>query len=302
MKFCTARNKSISFDLIVVIDWSASSTPGPLKESADRCWIAWSEKGNSAKVQYFRTRFTCMQHLKHLVSRTNGNCLLAFDFPFGYPAGSNLGGGRKAARRISEYMTCDERDGNNRFEVANLLNQQISALPGPFWGCPRSKNLSHLGPKKPPFHHSGFNEWRIVERHLRLKKQRIMNVWQLLGQASVGSQTLTGLSELNSFASEPGAKKPVKFWPFETTWEKDLKGVILAECWPSMNDFASETHPIKDARQVSATLKWLQKHQDKGTIPSLFKAPDFLTQTEMEKCGKEEGWILGIDEKGIKGI
>lgn len=299
MKFCTARNKSISFDLIIVIDWSAASTPGPLKESPDRCWMAWAEKDDSLKVQYFRTRFNCIQHLKDLVYQANGNCLLAFDFPFGYPAGCSLGGGREAASKISRHMICDERDGNNRFEVANLLNQQISDFSGPFWGCPSSKNLSHLSHKKPPFRHTGFNEWRVVERHLRSKKLRIMNVWQLLGQASVGSQTLTGLFELHSFVSELGAEKSVKFWPFDTDWEKKLEGVIVTECWPSLNDLSSETHSIKDARQVNATLKWLKKHQEKGTLTSLFQAPEFLSASDRQKCEKEEGWILGVDENGL---
>jgi len=300
MKFCTARNKYISFDLISVIDWSAASSPGPLKESADRCWIAWSEEGRSINVQYFRTRFDCMQHLKHLISETKGNCLLAFDFPFGYPAGSGLEGGRNAAAQISRHMICNNNDGNNRFEVANILNQQISSLPGPFWGCPSSINLTDLTPKKPAFDHTGFNEWRLVEHHLRSQKQRIMNVWQLLGQASVGSQTLTGLFELHALASELQTERPVKFWPFETGWDGNLNDVVIAECWPSLSDLSSEPHPIKDARQVSATLKWLLEHQESGTLPDLFKAPRFLSDAEKQICEQEEGWILGVDEHGAK--
>ena len=199
-----------------------------------------------------------------------------------------MSGGRSAAQNLTDTLFSDERDSNNRFQVASMLNTEISNRPGPFWGCPAAAETPSLTRTKPPFDHTGFNEWRIVERHLLDQKYRIMNVWQLLGQGSVGSQTLTGLAALAGLAEE------AKFWPFETNWDGDLEGTILTEIWPSLNSPDVYDHPIKDARQVMACRDWFLGHLNVGTAKDLFAVPDWLSEEESEKCQSEEGWILGV--------
>lgn len=134
----------------------------------------------------------------------------------------------------------------------------------------------------------------MVERYLKGKKYRIMNVWQLLGRGSVGSQTLTGLKALYELHSEAGLKDPVKFWPFDTQWNQDLDGIILTEVWPSLNNISAYTHPIKDARQVLACRDWILEHDARNTLVDLFKAPACLSTADRQKCRQEEGWILGV--------
>jgi len=235
-----------------------------------------------------------MNRLEELTDRTNGPTLLAFDFPFGYPAGSNLGGGRDAGAILAKLLQSDEQDSNNRFEVADLLNTRFGKTGGPFWGCPSAKLLPNLTPTKPPFNHTGFNEWRRVEHLLRGQGHRIMNVWQLLGQGSVGSQTLTGLAELYNFANSSSRKKPVRFWPFETHWDEELSDIVLAEVWPSLSKYDDIDHPIKDARQVRACLNSLWDHNTSGTIKSLFAAPAYLDTEVEQDVRMQEGWILGV--------
>ncbi len=284
----------IHFDLVIVIDWSAAASPGPQKPSSDRCWIAWQSRNHVSEAEYFRTRHACMERLRALLQENPGNALLAFDFPFGYPAGSGLGGGRSAGHTISKDMVSSQQDLNNRFDVAAILNSQISKEPGPFWGHPISRNFSTLTRKKPPFNHTGFSEWRLVEKRLRDRKYPIMNVWQLLGQGSVGSQTLTGLVELLKLAENPDFGDRVRYWPFETDWDACLDGIIFAELWPSLGRHQEIDHPIKDARQVLASRNWLCQEQKTGRIRSVFAPPSTLTVLEKRQCETEEGWILGV--------
>ncbi len=235
-----------------------------------------------------------MERLTDLVKSCQGNTLLAFDFPMGYPVGSGLGGGRIAGHLLADKLIRDPDDGNNRFDLAGQLNERLSPLPGPFWGHPASSIYKGLTRRKPPFDHLEFQEWRLVEAELKSRGYRIMNVWQLLGQGSVGSQTVTGLAELYSFAANPVFKDQVRFWPFETRWEKNLEGIILAELWPSLGQYEEINHPIKDARQVIASRNWLSRRQRDGGIKDLFSAPDCLTEKEQKICETEEGWILGV--------
>lgn len=253
---------------------------------------------NDAKpeAEYFRTRNDCMSRLKELTIASNNSALLAFDFPFGYPAGSDLKGGRIAGKTLSDLLKLEEDDGNNRFEVASILNRSFQEADGPFWGCPKNNRSETLTPTRPTFVHSSFKEWRHSEAYLKQQGYRIMNVWQLLGQGSVGSQTLIGLAELYRFSQIEDFKKDIRFWPFETNWQKELKGIVFAEIWPSLNSNDHISHPIKDARQVTATRDWLLKHAHAGTLRDIFEPPDFLKPDQLRQVHSEEGWIVGIND------
>ena len=284
------------FDLVIIVDWSAAAAPGPARPSPDRCWIAWAEGNVLSDAEYFRTRAACMARIHELLTNHDGRICIGFDFPFGYPAGSGLGGGRAAAARIALDLTSDETDKNNRFDVAARLNEEISGRMGPFWGCPAAAETACLTAKKPMFTHDEFMEWRIVEKYLRTvkKEHSISTVWKLYTSGSVGSQSLTGLKELNDLARKPDIAHRIKFWPFETNWDADLNGIILTEIWPSLNNQASYDHPIKDARQVLACRDWLLEQIAAGKVREAFSKPDWLLQSDENKCRVEEGWILGV--------
>ncbi|MCC3306474.1 hypothetical protein [Sneathiella sp. HT1-7] len=284
------------FDLVIMVDWSAAASPGPAKPSPDRCWLAWAADGDLSDPEYFRTRAACMTRIHELLANFDGAACVGFDFPFGYPAGSGLGGGRAAAAHIARDLTSDELDKNNRFEVAAKLNKDISSDAGPFWGCPAAAASDYLTVKKPEFTHTEFTEWRTVEKFLREEKKEhsISTVWKLYTTGSVGSQSLTGLKELNELARQPDIAHRIKFWPFETSWEVDLNGIILTEIWPSLNSHASYDHPIKDARQVLACRDWLLEKIASDDAREAFAAPQWLTPPQERKCRIEEGWILGV--------
>ncbi|HYM30859.1 MAG TPA: hypothetical protein VEU47_06155 [Candidatus Cybelea sp.] len=279
------------FDRVIVVDWSAASRPGPERESHDRCWLAWGGPRTSSKPLYFRTRADAERRIAALIGDTQGNVLVGFDFPFGYPIGSKLGGGRALAAKLHGLIE-DAPDGrNNRFEVAARLNIELGAPPGPFWGCTYGNASAALRPTKPAYDGRAFAERRIADGTLR--HRQIMPVWQLLGRGAVGGQMLLGLPAVHRLLQRFGARARV--WPFETGWDDDLEGIVIAEMWPSLNDHDRQRHPIKDARQVSATRDWLLKSDGSGELRRHLARPDALTAAQLEVCQTEEGWIVGAE-------
>lgn len=237
-----------------------------------------------------------MARILNLLRKYDGSACVGFDFPFGYPSGCGLGGGRQAALRIARHLTSDERDKNNRFEVAARFNRALSDRSGPFWGCPAAASSDDLAMTKPPFPFPDFGEWRIAETYLKEKERRhsLSSVWKLYTTGSVGSQALTGLRELALLATEADIAPRVRFWPFETDWEKHLDGIILTEIWPTLRDETEYDHPIKDARQVLASRDWLLGEMAQGTVRAAFAAPLWLDSIREKICREEEGWILGV--------
>ena len=82
--------------------------------------------------------------------------LVGFDFPLGYPAGfaARLGLSgppwRAVWDEIAGLITDDERNRNNRFDVADALNRRVSGGGFPFWGCPAAPARTCLARKASP--------------------------------------------------------------------------------------------------------------------------------------------------------
>ncbi len=239
-----------------------------------------------------------MEHLDRELSASPGNALIAWDFPFGYPASSGLGGGRTTAERFADLVTDDEEArSNDRFGVADNLNQQIGSGPGPFWGYMGKENLPTLTRGKPAFPVKGVEEHRIVERAIRDARGTpgfISSVWQLSYAGCVGGQAIMGLSAIARLHRQRSDLRPVRYWPFDTDWDRDLDGVVHVECWPSLFPFDHIDHPIRDARQVAATLDVIATANEAGNLRSLLGRPSGLSAAELQAVETHEGWIAGF--------
>ena len=273
------------FDRIVIVDWSASATP---KSGADSIWICVLDapSGNTA-VQNLPTRAAAFEHLLGAV-HTPGRVLLGADFAFGYPAGfaERLGliGEPWLAvwNHLHDALTDDDRNRNNRWEVASDLNHRLG-LPH-FWGAPPRATGTHLTATRPPWTDEHLPRFRAAERHLMDLGQRPFSVWQLLGAGSVGSQTLTGIPALQRLRLHPSLRERVRVWPFETGLHLPTGDeIVMAEVWPSAIPFDHIDHPVKDARQVIALARWFAAHADHQMTPPATALPSAL----------EEGWVLG---------
>lgn len=288
---------STGFDLIAVVDWSAAASPGPARPTKDRVWLAWGTADERPPPVYCRTRADCLDHLEDLVRQTDGNALIAWDFPFGYPAESGLGGGRDIAARLAELIEDGPRDRNNRFAVADALNRAIGSDAGPFWARPASVAADTVPEKKPDFTRFPFPEWRIVERHTRqLGFPSIQSVWKLYTTGSVGSQALMGLAAIQRLNNRLANHVTDRWWPFETGWSERLDGLVHVECWPSLFDISAAPWPIRDQAQVAVTRDAIMAWQRDGVLASRLAAPDWLTRDDHAKVSRSEGWILGLPD------
>jgi len=284
-----------SFDMIVMVDWSAAASRGPARPIPDRCWVAWTRVDDTLPPQarYFRTRPEAEAAIADLLAAVRGNVLVGFDFPFGYPAGSGLGGGRSLAARLAALIDDGPDGANNRFAVAARLNDELNGgQPGPFWGCPAHAECTTLTVKRSGRRGGPFTDSRRSDA--RLLRRGIQSCWKLYTRGSVGGQMLVGLPAIHRLLTRPGVGARCRVWPFETGWDATLDGIVLAEIWPSLFDFRAVDHPIKDARQVIAVCIWARRAQAGGSLRRALACPGDLDPADAASCVGEEGWIFGL--------
>jgi len=290
----------MQFQRLIMADWSAANSPGPARPTKDRCWVGRLDPLESEPtVVYCRTRAAALTQIAAWTEAVEGRgkTLIGFDFPFGYPEGCCLPGGRALGRMLAERIEDDDRDRNNRFSVAAEFNRMLHpAGEGPFWGRPASLNIADLSPKKPNPWPAHIREFRTVEHNL--KGIGIQSVWKLAYPASVGSQVLMGMSAVDRLLQRPGFAH-ARLWPFETAWADDLGAITIAEIWPNLFFPALRTdprvagHAIRDAAQITATLLALQTADRDGRIATKLAAPADLSAAERHHAIAQEGWIVG---------
>jgi hypothetical protein len=228
--------------------------------------------------------------------------LIGFDFPFGYPQGSGLPGGRALAQRFGEHLQDDDSDRNNRFQIAGALNRLLlPAGEGPFWGHPSGHDYPGLKPTRPKPWPAAIPEYRAAERHL--SGSGIQTVWKLAYPASVGSQVMTGMASIHRLLQLPDFAEAA-IWPFETDWAREVPPVTIAEIWPNLfwrgwlPDLRVARHPIRDAQQVAATLLALAEADSDGRIEQMLAAPAGYDSATLAAISAQEGWIVGASSTG----
>lgn len=279
-----------AFDRVVMIDWSAASTPGPARPSADRCWLAWGDAGSAPArrppPEYFRTRDRARARAISLASACAGRVLIGLDFPFGYPAHAGLPSGRELCALLASLVRDGPDGANNRFEAAAALNARIAArlglTRGPFWGLSRGVALADPPPTKPvPY---PVTEFRRVEALLRSRGLHPQPAFKLAGVGSVGSQTILGLASVHAMLNDPALAGRCALWPFHP--HAGPGRVVLAEIWPSLGAHHERRHRIKDARQVAAARDAVLDHPDPAELLAIPRAE--------RDAAEREGWILGV--------
>lgn len=255
--------------------------------------------GSRPEIVYCRTRQLALDRIEAWTAegRAHGPVLIGFDFPFGYPAGSGLPGGRPLAEFLFRHIRDDADDRNNRFEAADRFNRLLNPNgAGPFWGCPDTRATASLSTTRPKPWPAHIREFRQVE--LALKGMGIQSVWKLAYTASVGSQVLMGMHAIHRLLQRP-AFRNARIWPFETDWANDLGPIAIAEIWPNLffpalrSDPLVAAQPIRDAGQVLATLLAIRAELQAGRIDTLLGPPAGLNPGGLAAAIGQEGWIVG---------
>lgn len=278
--------------LVLMVDWSAAASLGPVKPSKDRCWLAWGLTGGPPgplpATEYFRTRGACTSRIAALASAHAGPVLIGLDFPIGYPRDELdrpvLPEGRALVEHVAAHVVERADGSSNRFEVAALLNQQIRAATGrpegPFWAHPQGRTIAGLTFKKS--RDTGVREYRRVERGLRDRGRNVQSPWKLMGAGAVGSQALVGLFAVARVLAQAQARG--RLWPFEPIDRPDA--IVVAEIWPSLGDFRAPRYAsleVADQKQVAAMWDWAAS--DPARLQAALQA--------VPPAATGEGWILG---------
>ena len=276
----------MTFDRVIVVDWSARSAPSPARPSADAIWLCVHDgEDGGGEPEYHRTRAAAMARVAALLDHP-GRILLGFDFGFGFPRGlARRLTGRDAGLDLWDWLADRIEDGpdnrNNRFEVAARINAAFPGV-GPLWGRPAGLDLPDLPARGRARRGHGLTDRRAVDERVRTAQP----VVKLYTTGSVGSQTLLGLPRLARLRRD---RPDLRVWPQETGFAVPDARIVLAEIYPSL--FAPADHPIRDAGQVVATAAALRAAPE-----AWFTAP--ATIDDADRVAAEEGWILGVGPDG----
>ncbi|MGY6705497.1 molybdopterin guanine dinucleotide synthesis [Roseinatronobacter sp.] len=269
----------VRFDRIVVVDWSANSTP---KRGADSIWIGRAG-AEAAPPENLPTRALAMQALRADIDAAlsaEHRILIAFDIGFGFPQGfaQRLTGQASALAVwdwLAQRITDDARNRNNRFEVAAMMNRAFAGV-GPFWGRPAGRDYPDLPEKGSVRHGHGLAELRQTEGLC----SGAHPMWKLYTTGSVGSQSLLGMAHLAGLRAEYDPALAV--WPMQPPKAQ----VVLAETYLSLIDPVvrmSQGYACKDAAQVDLLARAFMG-SDMSRLMTPPATPEIL---------HEEGWILG---------
>jgi precorrin-8X/cobalt-precorrin-8 methylmutase len=293
------------FGVFAMVDWSAATVP---RQGRDSIWICWRDP-DEEKLVNPATRHAAGKLLGDWLAAAiarGQRVLLGFDFPFGYPAGfaARLGLSGPPWRaiwdEIAGLIRDDERNANNRFEVAAALNGRVSGGPFPFWGCPPGSARPDLAPK----HHRGHERNGLAERRLvDLHIPSAQPCWKLLGAGSVGGQALTGIPVVRALRDDPRWRDRVRVWPFETGLRASEEGsVVIAEVYPSLWAVSPSPGEPKDAAQVRAVARFFAERDRAGELGALFVGDPRLTREQRRRIETEEAWTLGVTAAGQRPI
>lgn len=296
-----------SFDRYIAVDWSATARP---KRGADSIWIADSSAGTTT-LSNPATRHSAERYLcDRLIGSADERILVGFDACLGYPAGTAALFGltgtpwRAMWECIADWSVDDDRNRNNRFDVAARFNDRWPNGAGPFWGAPDQTRAPTLMRTKPVAEHERGHhperpaEFRATEQRLRRDGRYPKSVWQLLGAGSVGSQTLTLIPVIERLRKIVGGRCLV--WPMNTGFEMPDRraAIVFAEVWPSAfvdAPAAAAKHGVKDAGQVAAVVAAMHVADLDGTLSAWFDPRG--TASERSAAVREEGWVLGPPEE-----
>lgn len=299
------RHSDCIFGAYLFCDWSASSQP---KSGPDSVWFVdgWFDHSGSfchRKPENPTTRRAAERAIRErlLFHRREGRrTLVGFDFPLGYPSASLTGvvdkpeaAWRDLWRMLERRIRDDNHNATNRFDVACSINKRLEERW--YWGTPSEREW--LSAKKTC--RGEVAEFRLVEEALRKDGRHPFSVWQLLGNGSVGSQSLVGLPVCERLRADQALG--LKVWPFETGFaapERHATFDVLAEVWPGAIDVDASLHTIKDAAQVVSLMRWAANSDLAGTLAEAFCVPSLISPAR-EIAERVEGWILGYKPASV---
>jgi len=288
------------FDAYVTVDWSAAGRP---RQGRDSIWytvVRDADEEATGILENPPTRAAATQALCGLLAGLvdDGHRVLAgFDFPFGFPDGTAARLGfpglpwRALWQTLDDMLVDGDDNANNRFDLAERLNERLSGEAFPFWGNVREEARPFLRRRgRRPHGADDLAERRLCDSLVRSTQP----VWKLAGVGAAGSQALTGIPRVWQIRRDPRLAFRSHLWPFETGLRADSRpGLVLAEVYPSLVAPAPLPGLPKDAGQVVAIARYLATLDAAGKLAEFFTGGPALDAPARRRIEREEGWILG---------
>ena len=318
------------FDFYIMVDWSGGA--GRRGGRADTIWIAHgpiTDDNPPTDSPFSRTEAIHLIHsllVEEVESRHR--VLLGFDFAYGYPmdfpAALQVATGRSDRtlpwltvwQYLSEQIRDDEgtapgakpSNRSNRFEVANRINALLSADPktaGPFWCAGGEAAYPYIPQKRPAEPFQTVQGYVVKGRRLSDERAESGSPFRLFGTASVGSQSLTGITRLHQLRNDAKLATVSAVWPFETGWATKANWlpsnvlILHAEIYPSIRGPLPDE--IRDRGQVRAIWEWLRDLDQQNLLWREFCRPVGIEAGSKEDLAAQlaEGWILGASSTVI---
>jgi hypothetical protein len=290
------------FDRYISIDWSGSGTDDrrvnlrvveanpqnmdgvvvgpPVARIGTRAW----------------TRAECREWLTQALDSNQPRCLVAMDFGFSYPWGTDENvfscqGWRQMLGEVAEVYI---QKGSARRAAESINLQSRFDDHGPY-------RFDH---DRTDFHFyldNGVAYYRLVEMAI----PQAISQWYLGAGAAVGFSSITGMVALDHLITlREHGDVDFQVWPQESLVPETDKHVIV-ESYPAMypepSDFGGCPDNDRDCRDAWKALRWMVQADASGTLEQAFElTPQPFGRAVgvgFEDQVRFEGWILGIMEE-----
>ncbi len=288
------------FDQIVIVRWSVAAIP---TRGDDSTWRATAVPGlHDVECVNNATRHQAEAGLIEQLLALPGRVFVGLDVPFGFPAGfaerivKTGANWRTMWMAIDREVTDGDRNDDNRYDAAEVLNVRSGMSPGPLWGAPDDHERTSLGSTRPSTYY-GMTEFRLTERRMADAGLEPRPVWQMRGRRAPGSLALLGIPFLRRLTEHPELGRRIRVWPFETgctatpTWGSS-DAIVIGEVRPDAFQVDLTAHKLPDAAAAIGLATHLSKIDNAGQLGQLF-APD-LNEAQLQIVERQEGWILGL--------
>jgi molybdopterin molybdotransferase len=284
----------MSFDRVIVLDWSAAGTP---KLGKDSIWLAECTAATVTTLN-IATRMEAEAHLKAQLTDAlaqNQRVLLAADFAFGAPEGlARTLTGQDDALALWSWLAArindTPRNQTNYRDVAAEMNRQFGG-GGPFWGNGQKAETPDL-PRNKPGLPPDLAEFRLAERVGRQDKMQPKSLWQLAGAGAVGAQSLTGIAMLHRLRAHFAGALGV--WPLEDAQTP----IVVAEAYLSFLKAHVDREVNKKGREPNEK-KIIDEVQTRLHAQAYFALAQngglarLMDPDQPAQVLRREGWYLG---------
>lgn len=285
------------FERHISIDWSGSDTENQRVNL--RVVEANAENGGGFVVDPPNTRVgtkawsraECRQWLAQALRPDQPRCLVAMDFGFGYPWGTDeaVFGCRGWREMLKEIARIYDQEGSVRKAAESINLQPEFEGHGPYRFNPNRTDFRF-------YLDNGVAYYRLME----MAVPQAISQWYLGSGGTVGFSSITGMATLHRLiTSREQGHIDFQVWPQEGNVLNAGKH-ILAESYPAMYPEPASYGDCRDehCRDAWKVLQWIIEAEASGTLGQAFELnPRPFGRFEnisYEDQVRFEGWILGI--------